>query len=365
MKFSPLTWATALLSLTPSLASAAATITSPNHAPLKPRQTSSTACNNSPELCSRNYNNITHLGAHDSSFLRDESTDNSVAGNQFFNATEALNAGFRLLQAQVHNENGTLRLCHSSCSLLDAGPLQDWLKKIAFWMDNNANEVVTILLVNSDGDPVDSYGAAFQGSGLSQYGYVPETAGSWPTLGSMISSGKRLVTFVTSITESATYPYLLNEFTYVFETAFEVTSSSGFNCTLDRPSRVGDASTAVSQGMMSLANHFLYKSLGAFGIMIPDVDQIANTNNPATTGVGMLGTHATQCRKEWGARPNFILVDFFNEGPAIDIADVMNDLTQATVGRETTFTAAAPVVGTKAKAVGALAMVLTAAVLLM
>lgn len=351
MKFSPITWATALLSLTPALASAAITKTSASHhyTPLKPRQTSSTACNNSPELCSRNYNNITHLGAHDSSFLRDESTDNSIAGNQYFNATEALSAGFRLLQAQVHNENGTLRLCHSSCSLLDAGSLQDWLEKIAFWMDNNANEVVTILLVNSDGDAVADYGAAFEGSGLGKYGYTPETAGSWPTLSSMISSGKRL----------------LNEFTYVFETPFEVTSSSGFNCTLDRPSRTGSASAAISQGMMSLANHFLYKDLGAFGIMIPDVDQIANTNNPATTGVGMLGTHATQCRSEWGQRPNFILVDFFNEGPAIDIADVMNDLTQATVGRETKFTAAANNVVAGSKGIGALAMALTAAVLLL
>lgn len=43
---------------------------------------SSMACNNSPILCDVAYNNITHLGAHDSPFVRDASNDYSVSGNQ-------------------------------------------------------------------------------------------------------------------------------------------------------------------------------------------------------------------------------------------------------------------------------------------
>ena len=41
-----------------------------------------TACNNSPSLCSKSYGEITHLGAHDSPFVRDASTDFSTAGDQ-------------------------------------------------------------------------------------------------------------------------------------------------------------------------------------------------------------------------------------------------------------------------------------------
>lgn len=41
-----------------------------------------TACNNSPDLCSKSYGEITHLGAHDSPFVRDASTDFSTAGDQ-------------------------------------------------------------------------------------------------------------------------------------------------------------------------------------------------------------------------------------------------------------------------------------------
>lgn len=48
-----------------------------------PLRTRSAACNNSPDLCDKSYGEITHLGAHDSPFVRDASTSNSVAGDQY------------------------------------------------------------------------------------------------------------------------------------------------------------------------------------------------------------------------------------------------------------------------------------------
>jgi hypothetical protein len=99
-----------------------------------------TACNNSPDLCSKSYGEITHLGAHDSPFVRDASTSNSLAGDQFYDTTTQLSAGVRLVTAQVHKSNSQWRLCHTTCSLLDAGLLSDWLKKIKTWLDENPNE---------------------------------------------------------------------------------------------------------------------------------------------------------------------------------------------------------------------------------
>ncbi|KAK3399317.1 PLC-like phosphodiesterase [Sordaria brevicollis] len=288
------------------------------------------ACNNSPLLCDRAYNNVTHMGAHDSSFLRDASTGNSLAGNQYFNATVALDAGIRLLQGQVHDVNGTLQLCHTTCNLLDAGPLQDWLAKIKFWMDKNPNEVVTILLVNSDNKLVSDYATVFEGSGISTYGYAPSdgsTASStWPTLGDMITSNKRLVSFIASIDYSPTYPYLLSEFDHVFENPYDVLSLSGFNCTLDRPKGQGSASNALASGRMPLMNHFAY-SLLMEGVQIPDETNIEITNSADTGTTGNLGLHADTCVKEWGTKPTFILVDFFDKGPAIDTADRLNGIT--------------------------------------
>ncbi len=144
----------------------------------------------------------------------------------------------------MHNKNGVLELCHTSCGILDAGALQAWLALIKAWMDQNPNEVVTLLLVNSDNQDASVFGRAFEASGLAAYGYRPASPGStnsWPTLQSMIASNHRLVTFVASITYSTSYPYLLPEFQYVFETPFLVTGPSGFNCSLDRPAAQGSA----------------------------------------------------------------------------------------------------------------------------
>ncbi|KAI4862159.1 PLC-like phosphodiesterase [Hypoxylon rubiginosum] len=293
--------------------------------------TSTGACNNSPDLCGRTYNNVTHMGAHDAAFLRDESTSNSIAGNQYYNATVALDTGLRLLQAQVHDLNGVIELCHTSCSLLDAGPLEAWLGDIKSWMDDNPNEVVTLLIVNSDSKDVAEFGSVFSSSGIDTYGYTPSGSG-WPTLQEMITANTRLVTFVASISANTEYPYLLNEFDHVFETAYDVTSLSGFNCTLDRPSSQASAGAAVAAGLLPLMNHFKYDLLAA-SIEVPDADNIGTTNSPLTSTAGNLGLHAQTCGDEWGTKPTFVLVDFFNEGPAVATADNMNGI--EAVGRST------------------------------
>lgn len=329
VRLSPLRALAALWTLTPAVLSSPQAVTSAQ----LPSSTSvaTVACNNSPELCSRAYNNITHMGAHNSAFVRDESTGNSLAGNQFFNATVALSSGIRLLQAQVHLSNGTLQLCHTLCELLDAGSLEAWLSRIKSWLDAHPNEVVTLLLVNADDQPASSFGAAFEGSGISTYGFVPSGSG-WPTLQEMITSGRRLVTFVASIDTDPQHPYLLSEFSHVFETPFAVTSLSGFTCNLDRPSEAGSAEAAIASGLLPLVNHFAYTSITT-DIMVPNAGDIDITNSPSTSETGALGLHAQTCQTQWGVRPVFVLVDFYDRGPAIETADRLNGIVAA--GRDT------------------------------
>ena len=336
------------------------------------------ACNNSPALCSRAYNNVTHMGAHDSAFLRDASTGNSLAGNQYFNATVALSAGIRLLQAQVHDINGTLHLCHSSCALLDAGPLDEWLARVKYWMDGNPSDVVTLLLVNSDNKPAADFGAAFESSGISTYGYVPASptsaaGGGWPSLQDMISADKRLVSFIASIDYSASHPYLLDEFTHVFETAFDVRNLAGFNCTLERPSSQSSAAAAVSAGLLPLLNHFAYAELTA-DITVPNVDDIGTTNSPSVTMTGALGLHAETCASQWGVKPVFVLVDFYDQGPSIDTADRLNGITAtgregsaSTAGTTTTKPGSSGTAGEQPVTMGMISLLafLTAAVFMM
>ncbi|KAF2251659.1 hypothetical protein BU26DRAFT_241223 [Trematosphaeria pertusa] len=296
-----------------------------------------TACNNSPSLCEKAYNNITHLGAHDSAFLRDESTSFSTSGNQFYDSTTQLDAGVRLLSAQVHLKNGSTgsdewHLCHSDCDLLDAGTLENWLSEIKTWMDANTNDVVTILLVNSDNAAASDLGSQFQSAGIDKYAYTPPSTSTipqeWPTLQSLISNNTRLMAFVASLsTPSSDYPYLMDEFTFIFENPFETADPEDYSCDPDRPTSLTTSAQAASSGRMFLMNHFLY-STALFGIETPNATYVNVTN--AQTGLGSLGESISNCTGVYSKAPTFVLVDFFNVGPAIESVDAANGVTGAT-----------------------------------
>ena len=300
------------------------------------RQTS-TACNNSPDLCSRAYNEIVHLGAHDSPFRRDSSTGFSTSGNQYYNSTIQLSFGVRLLSAQVHKNNGEWHLCHSSCDLLDAGTLSKWLEEIKLWMDKNPNDVVTVLIVNSDDATASDLDSEFTEANITSLAYKPAsstaTPTSWPTLQELITAGTRLMVFVASLdpsTISSSQSYLMDEFTFIFENPFDNTAVTDFTCTPDRPSGVkGNSQAAISSNRMALTNHFLYAQ-GLFDIETPAVDNITTTNSPNQT-VGNFGKALDSCKSEYGKVPTFTLLDFVDEGPAINAVDTMNGITP--VGR--------------------------------
>lgn len=319
-----------------ALAARAAAVPQAAAAPQQP-------CNNAAALCGRPYNQVTHLGAHDSSFLRDGSTGNSQAGNQFRNATVALDAGLRLLQTQVHKvQNSGLRLCHS-CGILDAGPVDAWLAAVADWVARNPRDVVSLILVNADKVPASELAPVVERSGLARFAYRPASPAAatpeWPTLDAMIAKGGRVVVFVTNMDADSQYPYLLPQFQHVFETPFEVTQLGGFNCSVDRPRSLGPAPQAMAKGYMGLANHFKYQPLGAgllksvvksvgltSDILVPDVDHINTVNSPGSSADGNLGRHLDRCRSEWGRPPTFVLVDFWDRANPIEATDRLNGL---------------------------------------
>ncbi|KAF2499017.1 hypothetical protein BU16DRAFT_260731 [Lophium mytilinum] len=319
-------------------------LTLPSWARAQPTQR---ACNNSPLLCSKPYDIITHLGAHDSPFVRTPSNNFNSFGNQFFNTTTQLDAGVRLLSAQVHavtSPTTGLRewhLCHSICSMFDVGLLRDWLLEVRVWLDTHPNEVVTILIVNIDAASAVELLPEFSSADIARHAYVPKTgvgvtpppstpsASSWPTLEEMIDAHQRLVVFVTNIQpDSNNAPYLLPEFTFVWETEFEVVGLENFYCLPDRPGGL-TLDTAKSSGRLFLVNHFLYWNQ-AFGIQVPDVRFLNVTNS--MSGVGSLMDHMRDCGQQYAQLPTFVLVDFFNVGPAIQTVDVFNGVTEP-VGR--------------------------------
>jgi hypothetical protein len=153
------------------------------------------------------------------------------------------------------------------------------------------------------------WGADFESAGLSDLAYVPPFIGhtpndtfEWPTLGSMISSGKRVVIFLDSYADESEVEYILDEFTYMWETPFDQTNSS-FPCNVDRP---GWLQGSTPTGRLSVINHFLDEALPG-DIDIPDTSALDTTNG--VSGQGSLGLMAQQCAAIYGRYPNFFLND--------------------------------------------------------
>lgn len=81
-------------------------------------------------------------------------------------------------------------------------------------------------MVNSDAIDPTVWAAAYAASGMDSYAYqppsVPVDYSSWPTLQEMIDSGKRAVNFLAQNADMSTAPYLLDEFSMIWETPFGV-----------------------------------------------------------------------------------------------------------------------------------------------
>ncbi|KAG6866055.1 hypothetical protein C0991_009152 [Blastosporella zonata] len=281
-----------------------------------------TVCNGHAELCDKSFGQVTYVGTHDSYAVQTAAF--GFADNQDQNITTQLNDGVRMLQVQAHLQNGVIELCHTSCSLYDGGTFEDYLKTVKTWLDANPNEVLSILIVNIDNAPASTYGAVYAAAGVDTVSYTPATsplqASAWPTLGALIDSGKRLVTFMDNQADLTAVPYIIDEFTNVWETAFDVTDANLFDCTVNRTN--GDTTT-----QMYLINHFLDKTL--LGQPVPDVDQ-ANVTN-AATGAGSLGEQVNTCVAANTRAPNFLLVDFYEYGggSVFEVAATINGVTYA------------------------------------
>lgn len=176
--------------------------------------------------------------------------------------------------------------------------------------------------MNIDNLVASEYETVYKAAGVDSVSFSPASAAlgasAWPTLGSMIDSGTRLVTFLDNAADFTTVPYLIDgesgvpiilsistlmtlpstEFTNMWETAYDITDIALFDCTVNRTN--GDTAT-----QMYLINHFLDKLV--FGQPAPDVDK-ANVTN-AASGDGSLGAQVDTCNTAEGRSPNFLLVD--------------------------------------------------------
>jgi len=264
--------------------------------------------------------------------------------------TAQLNDGIRMIQGEVHRVNDTMFSCHTSCDLLNAGTYQSELETVLDWVENHPYDVVTLLIVNSDYATVqvEDFVSAFENSGIIPYLYIPPKVpmhlDDWPTLSEMILTRKRVVAFMDYNANQTAVPYILDEFTHMWETPFSP-QDRNFPCTIQRPPTLTNTTVAAEQ-YMYMANHNLNQAVTFLGntLLIPNTAEL-NVTNAAGYDTGMLGEMTGNCTCKfttssqlehtliftatYNRPPNFLLVDYYNvgSGSVFEVAAKYNNVT--------------------------------------
>lgn len=253
-----------------------------------------------------------------------------------------------IVQFQSHYMNDTIYLCHTSCDVFNAGTLEDYFKEVTAWMKDNPYDVISIMIGNFDLVSPKNFTAPIESSGLIDYVYTPPKTPmglkDWPRLTDFILSGKRAVVFLDYMANQKEVPYLLDEFSQMWETPFSPTNRD-FPCTVQRPPGLGPKQ---AQNRLYMANHNLNTEVALMGssLLVPNTVVINETN--ADKGYGSLGkmgrdctgmspshyyirTRANSNTEKWDRAPNFLLVDFYNvgntNGSVFQVAADLNNVT--------------------------------------
>ncbi|KAG5635855.1 hypothetical protein H0H81_009863 [Sphagnurus paluster] len=208
--------------------------------------------------------------------------------------------------------------------LLDGGKVVDYLKNVKKFLDSNPNEVLTLLFTNPEGLSVKSiWKPVFDAAGITPHVYIPPVIpmpyDQWPTLGEMITTGKRVVVFLDSSTDTSLVEFILPEFAMVkliWETPFTVTNAS-FPCSIDRI----HGPLAVDEHMYMI-NHSLNKNILDSGLIISDP-----LDAPITNSLASIVDHSNRCSLLGAGRaPTFVLLDYVDIGQGFAAADELNGL---------------------------------------
>lgn len=111
----------------------------------------------------------------------------------------------------------------------------------------------------------------------------------------------------------------MREWDYVFETPYNNDNEAQFSCVIDRPTQPNSPTE-----YLYVVNHFLYGTL-TLGSTVIEIPQKGTAN--VTNGVTSLLKQANTCAETFGRQPNFLEIDFYNRGTALQIAAKLNNVT--------------------------------------
>ena len=272
-----------------------------------PGDTVDPPCNGDARYCTKRYDEFCQVAsrdaaANDPDFWQHPAQDLALSAQ--------LQRSVRALMLELHSYQGGVSACRGDCAEGNVA-LAVALQQVVEFFAGNPREVLTLLLDTTlDAETV---AAEFVAKGLDAAALVKAPEEPWPTLGSMLDAGTRLVVFANA--EGTGPSWLLPRDTYLWETGSNWTSLSSMSC---NPA-VGDASRP-----MYVVHHDLVAPADGDEAGQPSAELAleANVWKKVTTRL-------QACAAQFERVPNFVAVDYFELGDPTGAAQVMNGVRAA------------------------------------
>lgn len=268
----------------------------------QPEEANETQCNGRDDLCERRYDQVVFPGTHNSMASEEDGFWVGLNANQYSDFGTQLQDGIRVFLLDIYEgSDGQNLLCHGPCELGSVVHV-DLLKELADFVEENPREVISFLY--QDSVSAQSIADDFEAAGLTDHCFAKEASVEWPTLAAMIDAGTTLL--ITTEHSSPPPDHVHNFWNIGWDTNYEWTEVDQFNCDLNR----GDDSN-----QLLMVNHWLYTDLG-----LPDPARVAQANT-----FDSLFQHADGCRTDVDAIPNWLVVDFYEEGDLLLVVEALNE----------------------------------------
>jgi hypothetical protein len=223
---------------------------------------------------------------------------------------DSVDAALRLRDRLGYRGQGErgMYLCHTFCEL-GATTVADGLNDIRDFLVTHPAEVVVV--VNQDYVTPADFVGAMEDAGLTQYAFTPPVASAaWPSLRTMIDSGRRLIVLAENEAGAApwyqlAYERLLQETPFTFPPGY-----------LTKPANL-PASCAPNRGLDSAPLFLINHWVSTDPLPRPsDADRV-NAYEP-------LLARARECQKIRGHLPNLLAVNFYKRGDVFRVVDTLN-----------------------------------------
>jgi hypothetical protein len=239
--------------------------------------------------------------------------------NQYYSLEKALVAGHRGINLDTCNCAGVLQFCHNVCDYGERDP-NEVFTNIATFLDEYPSEVVILLFEASKQGPVnwsELYGVMENVNGFTDKLYTHTMGEEWPTMKELVKNDQRIILFYFNggYCDNDSCPDALHPwFEYAAETQYASSSVSDLN-NYEYSCEVTRGPGSYAEERVGNADFFVINNF----VTPPDPDAAATTNSE-----DFIAGRLSQCANYNNKRPNFVYVDFWNEGVAAELVQYAN-----------------------------------------